>query len=128
MSNWIYGKDLIEHWEIKGFELVIFCKQGLQAYDRVTGRKIVNSDRLPRKRRFSYEEILKLTRVGEGAKNTWGVLVPGRMREPKPKFLTEDEIKQAAKTKYSEQPLDVIEVPEDCIAMSFTIPSDQKKL
>lgn len=128
MSKWISGKYLITRWNIEDFELVGYAKQGLQPYDTVNGRRVIDTDSLPCGPKYSREQIELQVRTKEHLKKT-GPVFPLRYRGPREELLSEDQIKRVIQKVYKAQPLDTPIPPEDdnCILISFTIPRDRKK-
>lgn len=115
--RWYSGQDLVTKWGIKGFELFDLMKNGLQAYTN-TGKKVVNSDPLPRAKRDSLEKI----EANQRAKVNATIISHGHSRGPS----SDDEIKQTAKRIYDAQRLEIIDPPKDCELMSFTLPNNHK--
>ena len=114
MSNWIYGKDLIEHWDIEDFELFGFLKKGLQPYNKL-GRKVIGSDSLEWDRKWTLEYCENLVRGTEEA----GMVMTNS--GPNVSRLTEQEIKQKGKKLYESQ------TPPNSPYISFSLPSNTKK-
>lgn len=115
MSDWIYGKDLIGHWDIEDFELFGFLKKGLQPYDE-HGRKVIDLDSLEWDRERKLERCENLVRGREKA----GIVMTNSGPIVSPR-LTEQEIKQEGKELYESQ------TPKDSPYMSFNLPSNKKK-
>ena len=120
MSNWIYGKDLIGHWDIEDFELFGFLKKGLQPYDK-HGRKFIDSDSLKWDRKWTPEHCEDLVRGQETGivMTNSGPLVSHR--------LTEQKIKQQGKELFEGQPLEILNPPKDSPYMSFSLPFNEKE-
>jgi len=114
-SKWITGKELITRWDIKDFELFDFLKQGLQPYTRY-GKKIIDSDSLRRARRDSIDKIERDLRTKQKLIVLGGSSF-GRM--------TESQIKDEAQRIYNRQKLEIVNPPNDCVLMSFSIPQDE---
>jgi len=117
---WFTGTELVKRWKIVKDELNTFLKQGLRAYSR-SGQEIVNRDTLPRKRKYSYKEILKQVHLEEGDYQTQFVLTKLGSQPPPRKKLTEKKIEQKARIRYKSQPFDTPIIPNGCIAVSFTL-------
>jgi hypothetical protein len=120
MSNWIYGKDLIEHWDIEDFELFGFLKKGLQPYDKL-GRKVIDSDCLEWDRKWTLEHCENLVR---GTQETGVVISKSLTPDCR---LTEQEIKRQGKELYESLPLEILNPPKDLPYMSVSLPSNDKE-
>lgn len=120
------GRELVELWKLLASQLFDFLDQGLRAYSR-SGQEIVNRDTLPRKRKYSYKEILKQVHLEEGDYQTQFVLTKLGSQPPPRKKLTEKEIEQKARIRYKSQPFDTPIIPKGCIAVSFTLSTDEKR-
>ena len=55
-KHWLNGKALIDRWNIYPFELLDFCKKGLQPYTKY-GKKIVDIDLISKKAKFSRRNV-----------------------------------------------------------------------
>jgi hypothetical protein len=120
MSNWIYGKDLIGHWDIEDFELFGFLKKGLQPYDK-HGRKVIDSDSLEWGRKWTPEHCENLVR---GTQTGIVMTNSGPLVSPR---LTEQEIKQEGKEFFESLPLKILNPPKDSPYMSFSLPFNEKE-
>ena len=120
MSNWIYGKDLIGHWNIEDFELFGFLKKGLQPYDK-HGRKVIDSDSLEWGRKWTPEHCENLVR---GTQTGIVMTNSGPLVSPR---LTEQEIKQEGKEFFESLPLKILNPPKDSPYMSFSLPFNEKE-
>ena len=115
MSNWIYGKELIEHWGIEDFELFGFLKKGFQPYNK-HGRKVIDLDSSEWDRERTpeyYENLIRGSQEAGTVRTNSGPNVSPR--------LTEREIKQRGKELYESQ------TPKNSPYMSFSLPSNEKE-
>ena len=110
------GRQVIERFHLLDFEIFDLLKKGLQAYTD-TGKKIVDSDSLPRGRRQSLDQV----EANQRAKINAGSVLGGSCRR-----WSEDEIKSQAKRIYNSQCLEILNPPKDCYPFSFTLPDHDK--
>jgi hypothetical protein len=116
-KKWLSGRDLVEVLGMQGFELFDLMKKGLQPYTG-TGKKVIDSDPLPRGKRDSFEEIWAKQKAKHNACTlgaTSGI------------FRSEAAIEEKARRIYNGQPLVILNPPKDCELMSFTLPSNDKR-
>ncbi|MDP1989467.1 MAG: hypothetical protein Q8K00_00465 [Syntrophales bacterium] len=113
-KKWYSGHDLVKEWGIKGFELFNLMKNGLQAYTS-TGKKVVDSDPLPRGKKQSLEQV---------EANQWAKWNAGSNGKPSG---YEDKIKASARYIYNRQSLEILNPPKDCVLMSFTLPLNDER-
>lgn len=117
--RWYRGQDIVTMLGIKGFELFDLMKNGLQAYTN-TGKKVVDSDSLPRAKRDSLEKI----EANQRAKANASVMSSSGSWHHK---RSDGEIKHIALSIYNAQSLEILNPPKDCVLMSFTLPNDNEK-
>ena len=115
MSKWISGQSIVERWGIEPFELFDHMKKGLQPYSG-HGKRIIDSETLPRKRRYTLEEMKGNVRAKFVAGSVLGSGSLGSSRK------TESEIEWIAQSAYDGQPLEIVDPPADCIIMSLSLP------
>jgi hypothetical protein len=118
-NKWISGKELIEYWDIRDFELFDLMKKGLQAYNSY-GKKITDSDSLERAPRYTLDQTEGLIRGIEVTRRVLGK--PGTFQRPR----SEWEIKAEARKAYEAQSLEIVNPPKDHELMSFSIPQNRK--
>ena len=117
----ISGHELIKKYGIQDFELFNLIKSGLTAYSE-TGRRIVDIDALPRKKK-TLEEIEEEIRTrSSGAKNADMPPTTNGNKE-----TIEINIKELALIKFKRQIGDPI-CPPHCDMMDFTLPRDGEKV
>jgi hypothetical protein len=117
----ISGHELIKKYGIQDFELFNLIKSGLTAYSE-TGRRIVDIDTLPRKKK-TLEEIEEEIRTrSSGAKNADMPPTTSGYKE-----TIETNIKELALIKFKRQIGDPI-YPPYCDMMDFTLPRDSEKV
>ncbi|MCK7508089.1 MAG: hypothetical protein MZV70_31255 [Desulfobacterales bacterium] len=117
----ISGHELIKKYGIQDFELFNLIKSGLTAYSE-TGRRIVDIDTLPRKKK-TLEEIEEEIRTrSSGAKNADMPPTTSGNKE-----TIETNIKELALIKFKRQIGDPI-YPPHCDMMDFTLPRDSEKV
>jgi hypothetical protein len=120
-KRWFTGAELITRWGIMDFEIFDLLKLGgLQPHTSL-GKKVIDADSLPRERKDSLEWISRNLKAGRNGRNILG--------GPRPwmPFESDDELMRQAREIYWRQPLEMSKPPEDCVAMSFTLPTDQKQ-
>ena len=116
----ISGHELIKKYGIQDFELFNLIKSGLIAYSE-TGRRIVDIDTLPRKKK-TLEEIEEEIRArSSGAKNADMPPTTNGNKE-----TIEINIKELALIKFKRQIGNPI-CPPHCDMMDFTLPRDNEK-
>jgi len=116
------GHEIVESFGLLDSGIFDLLKDGLQAYTSGTEKKVVNLDSLPRKRRYSLEEIIFQVRLEEGKQATGKVMGSGYA--PQRKVKSEEEITRDAQREWSTQSENVPVVPDGCYAFSFTLPND----
>jgi hypothetical protein len=94
-------------------------KKGLQAYTSI-GKKVIDSDPLPRERRQSLEQVEANQRAKENAR----VLGASGFSSP---MRSDAEKKSIAQRIYKSQSLEILNPPSDCVLMSFTLPSNNER-
>jgi hypothetical protein len=122
MSNWWTWDKVLEHWGLENFELFNFLKKGLQPYTQ-HGKKVVDSDKLERGRKYSVEQI------EDGIRNypntdvwiNYDVLSPHDDNSA----LDDWYVEGLAESYYEGQPLEILNPPKDCFIMSFTLTLDE---
>jgi len=120
MSRWCTGQELITQFDLQDFELFDLLRKGLQAYT-YDGKKVINSDSLPKGRRFSLEFFEGTIRAKLNARVLGG---PGTTMRPHP---SESEIKQEALLAHNRQLLEILDPPKNCFIFSFTLPDNDKE-
>lgn len=113
------GRQVVERFRLLDFEIFDLLKKGLQAYTD-TGKRVVDSDSLPKGKRWSLEFIEGTERAKQNARVICG---PGLSLG---RSWSENEIKREAKRIYDRQPLEILNPPKDCFPFSFTLPDYDK--
>jgi len=116
------GHEIVESFGLLDSGIFDLLKDGLQAYTSGTEKKVVNLDSLPKKRRYSLEEIVLRERLEEGKQATGKVMGSGYPHQREAR--SEEEITRDARRKWSMQPENVLITPDGCYAFSFTLPND----
>jgi len=117
----ISGHELIKKYGLQDFELFNLIKSGLTAYSE-TGRRIIDIDTIPRKKK-TLEEIEEEIRArSSGVKNTDMPPTTNGNKE-----TIETNIKELALIKFKRQIGDPI-CPPHCDMMDFTLPRDSEKV
>jgi len=119
------GHEIVESFGLLDSGIFDLLKDGLQAYTSGTEKKVVNLDSLPKKRRYSLEEIVLRERLEEGKQATGKVMGSGYPHQREAR--SEEEITRDARRKWSMQPENVLITPDGCYALSFTLPYDDLK-
>ena len=114
MSEWITGREVIKLLGIEPLELFELLKKGLQPYSQY-GKKIIDSDSLPRAPRDSYEKIEANVRAKQQADT---LPCSGRPKD-------EWEIKQIACRIYESQKPEIVNPPKDSILISLNLPINE---
>ncbi len=117
--RWYTGQRIVTDCGIESFELFDLMKKGLQAYTH-TGKRVVDSDSLPKGKRLSLEQVERYQRSKQKASVLGG---PGTTSRPRSEY----EIKGIAKRIYDAQSMEILNPPEDCKIMSFTLSSNDKE-
>lgn len=118
MLKWISGQELINNNGLKDFELFNLLKMGLQPYESITGRKIIDSDPLERAPDQTYEEI----EANQRAKADLHVFSSSHGPPP-----SETTIKLSAQRLYEGQRKKIINPHKDCIPKSFSLSENSFK-
>ena len=117
----ISGHELIKKYGLQDFELFNLIKSGLTAYSE-TGRRIIDIDTIPRKKK-TLEEIEEEIRArSSGVKNTDMPPTTNGNKE-----TIEINIKELALIKFKRQIGNPI-CPPHCDMMDFTLPRDSEKV
>ncbi len=117
----ISGHELIKKYGLQDFELFNLIKSGLTAYSE-TGRRIIDIDTIPRKKK-TLEEIEEEIRARSfGAKNADMPPTTNGNKE-----TIEINIKELALIKFKRQIGNPI-CPPHCDMMDFTLPRDSEKV
>jgi hypothetical protein len=114
------GQYFVTQLGIKGFELFDLMKKGLQAYTS-TGKKVVDSDPLPRGKRQSLDQVEANQRAKQNAR------VIGEPGSSSGSPCSEDDIKWSARRIYNNQSLEILNPPKNCVLMSFTLPINDER-
>ncbi len=118
-KRWFTGKELMERRDIKGFELLCYIKEGLPAYDKVDGRKIICSESLEHGPKHPYEFIEATIRAEQIAGTGVGTDHSRR--------LADSDIKEKAEMAHALQPLEILSCPENCIPINCNLPTNEKE-
>lgn len=124
MEKYLSGKELLERWNIQGFQLLEIIRDGLQPYTKL-GFKILDKGQVTHERKEALADILRDLKIEQGAFNTQFVGgVPGRGRIiPK---LTDDELEAKARQQFEKQPHDTPVIPAGCVVEDLSAPVDEK--
>ena len=126
-NNWFTGREVVELSGRLPSELFDLMKEDLQAYSQDGVDKIINRDKLKPRPKYSLDEILEQLRLEEGDHNTQKVLRPGAFLRPPTKKRTEKEEQIEAKMRFEAQKKDTYDIPDGCVAISFTLSPNKKK-
>ena len=136
VKDWISCGELLENG-LKPFELFKFFESGhLHPYHPINGKKIIDLDTVVQKPEQSFEEVLKkeiwVNNLRGGDEGTTKVFTrPGaghynHINNGSDAPWPLDKVKAHARQKYEALPKFPV-IPEDCIAVSFTLLNDPVK-
>jgi hypothetical protein len=117
---WYTGKEIVDEYGIKDFQLFDLLKKGLQAYTK-TGKKVVDRASLPKDRRHSLKYYENIAQLEIGAEQTGKVITGKDVWHNRPK-RSADEIMQDFRRQYYSQPEEILNDPKGCESISFTLP------
>jgi hypothetical protein len=122
VKQWYTGKEIVDDYGIKDFQLFDLMKAGVHVRT-TTGKKVVDSDSLPKERKHSLKYYEKLAQLEIGTEQT-GKVITGRggvYNRPK---RSDDEIMQDFQRQYYSQPEEILNDPKGCESISFNLPDD----
>ena len=130
MEGWISGRELLERWKIKAFELIDIIRKGLQPYDHVDGRKIVDECTLPKKKLHpTYEACLAAVKAEDARHSQIAAnQLPGSGTRSSHSHrpMTEEQTKEKAKALFQDQSLITVYPDEQCHIVNLDMPLEKK--